>query len=226
MLVGYLKSLDGFVPVNYIDGNYAHMGATISDAILQAGTNYDRVVRPRIKTIRDVYPEATTTSAFRRLLMEKGSKTVLSWKDDEKPNRVVALTEFFLSEGIETEEGLRKWMTCESHRCRLLKIRGIGPKTVDYIKILVGLQTVAVDRHVVTLLREAGIPASGYEEAQEILNLSADLLEMKRAFFDHSIWQYMSRRKPRNKKCCSQPRHPNRRSLRTRRSFREGYDNL
>lgn len=193
-LADYVQSLDGFVLVNYIDGNYGHMGATIADAVLQAGTKYDTVVRPRIRRIREVYPEATTTSAFWQLLQEKGPKTVLSWRDDEKPNRVAGLTKFFLSEGIETEKQLSEWMASESNRSRLLRIRGVGAKTADYIKILVGSQTAAVDRHVYTLLGEAGIQTSSYEEAREITNLAADLLGVERAFFDHSIWQYMAHR--------------------------------
>jgi hypothetical protein len=202
-LVDYIKSLGGFVFVDYIDGNYGHMGATISDAILQAGITYDTVVRPRIKTIRELYPEATTTRTFWQLLLKKGPKTVLAWQGDEKPNRVVALTKFFLSEGVETEVELSKWMESESNKCRLLTIKGIGQKTADYIRILVGSQTVAVDRHVNTLLMEAGIQTSSYKEARDIINHSADFLGVKRAFFDHSIWQYMSRREKQKSKSLS-----------------------
>jgi endonuclease III len=194
MLADYLKSLDGFVLVDYIDGNYRHMGAIIVDAILQAGINYDAVVRPRIKRIREVYPAADTTSEFWKLLHEKGSKTVLSWNDDEKPNRVVRLTEFFLKEGIETEQDLHEWIANDSNRDRLLELPGVGSKTADFIKILVGLQTAAVDRHVDVLLAEAGMKTSSYEEAREVLNLAADIFGTERAFFDNSVWRYMSHR--------------------------------
>lgn len=73
-------------------------------------------------------------------------------------------------------------------------MRGIGPKTADYIKILIGSQTAAADRHVFRLLSEAGLEASNYEVARDILNLTADILGVERVFFDHSIWQYMSKR--------------------------------
>jgi len=199
-LVDYIKSLVGFVFVDYIDGNYGHMGATISDAILQAGITYDTVVRPRIKTIRELYPEATTTSTFWQLLQKIGPKSVLQWQGDEKPNRVVALTKYFLSEKVETEDDLSKWLESESNKCRLFTIKGIGQKTVDYIGILVGSQTNAVDRHIKTLLMEADIQTSSYKEIQDIVNYSADLLGVKRAFFDHSIWQYMSRREKQKSK--------------------------
>ncbi len=63
----------------------------------------DTVVRPRIARIRKLYPEAAITSAFLRLLREEGAKKVLDWRDDEKPNRVVGLTEFLIRQRIETQ---------------------------------------------------------------------------------------------------------------------------
>ena len=194
-LVQYIASLEQFTYVDYADGNYNHMGATISDAILQAGTKYDTVVRPRIARIRELYPEATTTSAFRRLLREEGEKKVLAWRDEEKPNRVVGLTEFLIGEGIEIEAELSSWLEADQNRSLLLHVRGVGPKTIDYLRILVGTQTAAVDRHLYAMLAEAGIPITGYQEARDVLNAAADLVDMNKSHFDHSIWQHMSRRK-------------------------------
>lgn len=200
LLVQYIESLADFSFVDYMDGNYCHMGATISDAILQAGTKYDTVVRPRIRKIRENYPEAKTTSAFMELLTKIGPKTILSWNDDEKPNRIVGLTEFFLRERLETETDISVWMENETNVKRILQVRGVGPKTADYIKILVGCQTAAVDRHSYAFLNRSGVQVSGYEEALNILNLTADFLKIDRALFDHSIWQYMSRQnKPKVK---------------------------
>ena len=64
-----------------------------------------------------------------------------------------------------------------------------------YSRILVGTQTAAVDRHLYAMLAEAGIPITGYQEARDVLNAAADLVDMNKSHFDHSIWQHMSRRK-------------------------------
>jgi hypothetical protein len=193
-LVSYIRRLEDFAIVGYIDGQYGHMGATIADAVLQAGTRYDTVVRPRVREIKEAYPEAATTSGFWRLIEKEGAKRVLRWKDDEKPNRVAALTRFLLNERIETEDDLAVWLGEEANRPRLLELRGIGPKTADYLKILVGIQTAAADRYVFRLLEEADAAAADYEEAKEILNLAADAMGVERALLDHSVWQYMSKR--------------------------------
>ncbi|MFQ5924208.1 MAG: hypothetical protein ACE5M4_15325 [Anaerolineales bacterium] len=193
-LVSFIQSLDDFTILDDIDGGYEHMGATIADAILQAGTNYATVVKPRVNAILNTYPDARTTSAFRDLLEGVGAKEVLSWTDDEKPNRVMALTEFLLAEGIDSEEDLRTWISSDENLERIQVVHGVGPKTADYLRILVGIQTAAVDRYVYRLIEEAGLGTLSYEEAREILNTAADSLEVERAVFDQSIWKYMSQR--------------------------------
>jgi thermostable 8-oxoguanine DNA glycosylase len=105
----------------------------------------------------------------------------------------------FLNERrIETEEQLRAWLENEANRPALLKVRGVKSKTADYLKILVGLQTVAPDRHIFAFLREAGIHIADdeYERARSIVNAAADVLRVKRACLDHSIWLYKSRSGP------------------------------
>jgi len=72
-------------------------------------------------------------------------------------------------------------------------IHGVGPKTVDYLKIMAGLQSIAIDRRLMTFLGNAGIPInpSAYSTAREILRRAALLLSVPEADFDHSIWRYM-----------------------------------
>jgi len=202
-LVEYLNALEGFAIVDCTDLKYSHMGAVITDAILQAGINYDAVVHPRVRRILETYREAVTTSAFKRLIDEQGLKTILRWSDDEKPRRILALTQFFLDQGIETERDLAAWLADDANRPKLLHVRGVGPKTVDYLKILVGLQTAAPDRYVFRVLEEAGVDVADYDEAREVINLAADAMGVERAYFDYSIWCYMSERDEKSSRPCS-----------------------
>jgi thermostable 8-oxoguanine DNA glycosylase len=77
---------------------------------------------------------------------------------------------------------------------KLRSVKGIGPKTIDYFKILVGVSTSAIDRHLLNFLALAGLLPCGYREAQTVINAAADILSIDRAYFDHSIWQFMSKR--------------------------------
>jgi endonuclease III len=191
-LAKYVRNLKNFEVQKTIDGDYNHMGAILADAFLQAGTKYDTVVRPRVKRILALYPEVKTTSGFLQLISQKGVKEILQWNDDEKPNRVVGATKFFIEEGVETQEDLRKWLSQDENTLKLRSLRGVGPKTADYFKILAGIQTNAIDRHLEKFLADAGIQFTGYKEPQEIINSAADILGIDRAIFDHSIWKYMS----------------------------------
>ena len=100
----------------------------------------------------------------------------------------------FRDENVETEIKLREWLLHRDGVTKLRATRGIGPKTADYFKILVGIPKSAIDRHLLGFLRLAGTEPVGYDDAQAIINTAADLVGVGRANFDHSSWQYMSRR--------------------------------
>ena len=196
-LIEYLDSQPRFSIQEQSEGTYDHMGATIADAILQAGTTYATVVRPRVKTILERYPAARTTTAFIELLNTVGAKTVLNWADDEKPNRVVALASFLHAQAIDTEEDLRQWLSNDDNHAKIQTLKGVGPKTADYLRMLVQHQTTAVDRHAYRLLEEAGLGKLRYEDARAILDASADTLGVERTTFDYSVWLFMSQRRKR-----------------------------
>jgi hypothetical protein len=168
------------------------MGATLADAVLQRGIDYKAVVEPRVNNLKAAYPEAITTSAFAHILECDGAPKVLDWTDGAKPQTLVALVKVLLENGIETEEELREWLEVPKSIIRLHHVKGIKDKTTDYLKILVGIQTVAVDMHLFGFLEEAGVPTRDYAEAHRILHEVAELLGIEASKLDHSIWRYGS----------------------------------
>jgi hypothetical protein len=177
------------------------MGATITDAMLQAGVRYETVVRPRVLMLIQRYPEGRTTSGFLQLLNEVGPNVLLDWSDHEKPSRVLHVTEYFVQQKIGTEADLKTWLQDPAHISALKSLRGIGDKTADYFKILVGISTSAIDRHLYDFLAQAGIQVKDkdYHEAQAIIHAAAEILKVSRADLDHSIWKYMSSRERSDK---------------------------
>jgi len=77
-LVDFIEALNGFEYVLNIDGDYEHMGAIIVDGILQAGLKYETVVKPRVISVMEKYPNHTTTSSFKTLCKEQGIKNIIS----------------------------------------------------------------------------------------------------------------------------------------------------
>lgn len=199
----YIRTHPTFVIVDSME-RYHHMGATLADAVLQRGIDYKSVVEPRIKRLLAEYPEATTTSAFAHVVREHGAAQVLNWSEGQKPETLVALINLLLEHGVETEDDLRAWLEHAENLVRLQGINGIKDKTADYLQILVGIQTVAVDMHLFGFLAEAGVPTSDYAEAHKILRETATLLGVEAAKLDHSIWRYRSERpaKRQRQKIC------------------------
>jgi len=118
--------------------------------------------------------------------------TLLRWSHSEKIDRLCRLIGVLRMNSIETEPELAEWLHLGHAAEALLAIKGIGPKTVDYLKILVGIPTVAVDRHVRMLFRIVGLECSDYQDLRAIICHAADLLELQPHILDAIIWQYFS----------------------------------
>ena len=201
-LAQYINGLNGFTMVNSIDGNYENMGATIIDGILQPGIKYSTVVRPRVKQYLSDYPEVTTTTKFLSLIERKDLSKIINWKKNAKTERIKNLTNFLVSENVNTEGDFYNWLAVEQNITKLKSLSGIKDKTADYFKILTGHKTNAIDRHLLDFMKNAGVTVSEYGEAHTIISNTAKILEVDEAYLDHSIWCYMSEKTyPPPRKC-------------------------
>lgn len=191
-LSNYVSSLQDFHIYKRTGAGYDHMGAVITDTVLQAGLNYSTVVLPRVQTLIQRWPSACNTSTFSSLINRFGIKDVICWKDDEKPRRIECLTDFFIKQHVETELECRQWLSVECNLDSLRQVRGIGPKSVDYLKSLVGVPAVAVDRHIRTFVSWAGVSLFEYEDIRQVVCEAAEILGHGYCDLDHAIWQYVS----------------------------------
>lgn len=200
----HVRALPDFEMVEDLAIPYNHMGATITDAVLQAGLRYETVVWPRVQHVMTI-PEAATTSGFLDALRERGGEEVVHWTHPVKLGRMDAVAELFIAECVETEADLRIWLcgvpetgdgagaACGANIAKLAAVHGIGPKTIDYFKILCGEQdTAAIDMHLTRFLEQAGVRVTSYEQARDVIAGAAAELGVSAARLDHSIWTYMS----------------------------------
>lgn len=200
-LADFVKSLSDFeMGAEQGLNRYGHMGATITDAILQAGVRWDSVVWPRVKRVRSDFPEAKTTSGFIEVVERIGLEELIRWKHPEKIGRIMGVARFFADENVESEKDLKAWLSTPGNDVRLRSQRGVGPKTVDYFRLLTGMSTVAIDRHLMRFVKMAGIDVVLYEEARDVVEEAASILTVPAEILDHSIWSYMARR-PVNDAC-------------------------
>ncbi|HWY32681.1 MAG TPA: hypothetical protein VNX46_18090 [Candidatus Acidoferrum sp.] len=190
-LIHYIKHSKLSVAPSAVQ-TYKHMGATLSDAILQAGLNYNFVVRPRVLRMLHYFPQANTTSQLLDLIDKYGAAYLLSWNHREKPSRLIAIANFFYVRSIENENCLREWLESSVNAKSLENIRGVGPKTIDYLKMLVGIPSVAVDRHIKTFVQRAGCKTDNYTAIRRVVEDAADRLHVHRTNLDYAIWVHVS----------------------------------
>ena len=193
-VIAYIESLVTFKLEKYAEREQ-HMGVTITDAILQAGIDFESVVRPRLHDVRQ-HSQARTTSGFLALLKSQGVNSILRWKGERKPRTVLDVAELLAADSVETELDLKAWLEVPDNVARLLKIKGVGPKTLDYLQILAGVPTVAIDRHLERFLKDAGVTVGSYEEARDVLLQVARRMGVNPAQLDYTIWKYKSDEKP------------------------------
>lgn len=189
-LAAYVRSLG--INCNFQVRTREHIGATLADAVLQAGLNYRTVVAPRIERIVSCFPEAKRTTGALQLVDCIGVHDFLAWRNPAKPERFMRLLRLFKDEAIETEEDIRAWLVHDKNCSIVGQLHGIGPKTIDYLQILVGCDSVAVDRHVRRFVSAAGITLTSYDAIRIVVCDAAKILAVASNSLDAAIWAYMS----------------------------------
>jgi len=128
-----------------VSRGWDHIGAIIVDATLQRRQNYHATVRPRVVALVGAWPDAATTSGFRRRLDTGTLSEVVSWPSPGRLAQVEDMTRVFESQGIETVVELRGALGDDASRAVLREalgaVRHVSPKTLDYIDTLSGVST-------------------------------------------------------------------------------------
>ena len=189
-LITYIGNARGFQLIAAPDCPYRnHIGALLTDVVLQAGLNYQHVVAPRVSKVLNDYPVAYTVNRFSAVLQKYSIETVLDWHDCEKQIRMDRILEFCKAQGIQNSYQLKIYLVnSKSNSDKFKSIRGIGDKTYDYLLKLLGVESVAVYKFV----SDAGIIYKNYKEAKQIVEYAADMMQISRRTLDYSIWLYMS----------------------------------
>ena len=192
-----LDLLESF-PHNYDDITqrtpYYNMSATLTDSVLQAGMNYKSVVYPRVYNILKKYTDYKTTCDFIILFQTIPLEEIIQWKNPKKQATIRELAWYLYNNNVESEDDLAVWLLNDENAERMLEIKGVGRKTVDYMKLLSGQQAIPIDRHMFKFLEIAGIVTSDYLEASKILRKTALELNLGESVLDKTIWDYMSKK--------------------------------
>lgn len=194
VLVDYIQCLESFNTISVERKPvYNHIGALFTDIVLQAGLNYKSVVRPRVIRILNEYPNANTVAKFDDIISEVGLEKLINWRHPVKIQRVLEVVNFSKDRDIDTCQDLLSFLSITPNHIEFLKINGFGFKTLDYTLKLLSHDTVAVDRHIVAFINQAGLTIKDYHSVKKVVEYAADFMNISRTSIDYSIWNYMSK---------------------------------
>lgn len=169
-----------------------HIGAVLTDIVLQAGLNYKTVVLPRVLRVYKNYNDAHYLNGLINTVDDIGLEIFLNWKNQIKLKRFQSIIEYLIENSIQTTTELLVHLNKDSNLESFLSIQGIGHKTIDYFFKLMHVETIAVDRHIINFLNQAEVNFNNYHNAKRIVEFAADMLNVSRRDIDYSIWNYMS----------------------------------
>lgn len=170
----------------------SHMGAVLADTALQAGLRYSTVVRPRVTSILNQHPQADTISALIGIINAGETGAFLQWSHHQKIARFERIVAFLDDEGVQDVKDLKQQYRTDGFGVAFQKVNGVGPKTVDYLACLIGIESIAVDRHIRTFAKRVGVEADDYGFLKHVFCYAADLLSVSRREFDGWVWQVES----------------------------------
>ncbi|WP_369142099.1 hypothetical protein [Streptomyces sp. R44] len=168
------------------------MGAVICDVSFQPRCNYETTLRPRLLTLQAIWPDARTVRGFQSRLATEDLAVAMKFNHARKVATAHAITDFLVAHGVDTRDDLHAWLDQQANRAALRTVKGVGPKSVDYIGNLVGRSQIAVDVHLRAFAADAGVSDLPYERLRAVYEEAAALLGHDRGGLEHAIWRSRS----------------------------------
>lgn len=191
-LAAHVRSSLGDGPF-HSPGGWTHMGAVICDASFHARCKYELTLLPRLLRLQSAWPDAVTVRGFRERLAAEDLAVAMNFKSPRKIATAHALTELLASSEVDTRADLHAWLGHQDNRAALRKVKGVGPKSVDYIGNLVGRSQVAVDVHLRAFAADAGVTGLRYTELRAAYEEAAAALGHEPGRLEHAVWRFKSR---------------------------------
>ncbi|MFD8382425.1 hypothetical protein ACFV2X_28600 [Streptomyces sp. NPDC059679] len=173
-------------------GGWTHMGAVICDASFQARRRYESTIRPRILHLQSAWPDAATVRGFQMRLATEDLAAVMNFRSPSRVATAHGVTDLLAASGVDTCDDLHAWLDDQDNRAALRAVKGVGPKSVDYIANLVGRSHVAVDVHLHAFAADAGVSGLGYEQLRAVYEKTAAILGHEPGGLEHAVWRFKS----------------------------------
>ena len=191
-LLAHLDAL-GVTGAEQVNRGWGHTGAALVDAALQRQRNYEKVVRPAAEAVKDAWPDAKTTSGLRKRLQAYDLGDVIRYQSPSRVLQVEQMAAVLANHNVETMDDFRDMLSDQQRRSTLRKdlgdIKYVGPKTLDYLEVLAGLSSVAVDSRLMRVTKAAGIDRTDYDYLAAVIRAAAADRGWRPGDLDAALWQ-------------------------------------
>ncbi|MEU7027714.1 hypothetical protein AB0A60_13610 [Streptomyces sp. NPDC046275] len=189
LLAAHVRSALGDGPFDP-PGGWTHMGAVICDVSFQARRKYTSTIRPRLLRLQAAWPDAVTVRGFQARLATEDLASAMNFNSPGRVATAHGITALLAARSVDTRDDLHEWLDHQDNRAALRTVKGVGPKSVDYIGNLVGRSQVAVDVHLRSFAAEAGVAGLTYAELQAAYAEAAALLGHEPGGLEHAVWRF------------------------------------
>ncbi|MGW3582462.1 hypothetical protein ACWDM8_14155 [Streptomyces rubiginosohelvolus] len=169
------------------------MGAVICDVSFQPRCKYEGTLRPRLLHLQSSWPDARTVRGFQRRLVTEDLAVAMKFNHARKVATAHAITDLLAAHEVDTCEDLHTWLDRQDNRAALRTVKGVGPKSIDYIGNLVGRSHVAVDVHLRAFAVDAGATDLPYDQLRAAYEEAAVILGHDRGALEHAVWRHRSK---------------------------------
>lgn len=168
------------------------------DAVLSIRRKYNSFVIPRLEQFKQNYPDINTLSALSKMIHDLGPEqfcTAWNYNHSARVEMLQSLTQRFLeyNEANNFQEelnGMKHWANSVSvSKYKDFGVKGIGLATFQYLRMLLGVQTVKPDVHIKKACGLALNRTVNDLEAIELIEQVSKRLDLPATVVDHNIWK-------------------------------------
>lgn len=170
----------------------------ILDAVMSRSRVYEKMVVPKIKYFKENFPDINTLEKLIELIERDGSENFAPKYLDyrfKQLGQVLLDTAMVFNDnklGIDDLESMRFFAESPDFYKNIQRVKGIGIATARYLAILLNVDTVKPDVHIMKFISNALGRKVKEQESIDLLTNVAKEIDIPVAIIDNSIWQYMS----------------------------------
>jgi len=173
----------------------------LMDATLSINRQYKKFVLPRLEYFKQRFPNINTLEKLNNLIKEKGINDFESVWNYNHPKRVEILqnlAKFFLEYKTENSikddlESMKHWAkSVDINSGKILPIDGMGFATSQYIRKMLGVDSVKPDVHIKRSIFEGIGEKMSDKKTVLFIEKAAEKMGLTATALDHAIWKHYS----------------------------------